>query len=113
MYIFSLSFLFLCHSPFFFNWLADVFFISWLYCFSIDCKAASMLDSSPALVYSVPTACVMFSFSSPVIALPMIRRKHSPTPTGHSGVPFDYRISTTVASRSHQFLNIYGLYFRF
>ena len=31
VYIFSLSFLFLCHSPFFFNWLADMFLISWLY----------------------------------------------------------------------------------
>jgi len=28
VYIFSLSFLFLCHSAFFFNWLADVFLIS-------------------------------------------------------------------------------------
>jgi len=35
VYIVSLSFLFLCHSPFFFNWLANVFLISWLYCFSI------------------------------------------------------------------------------
>ena len=46
--------------------------------------AASMPDSSPAHVCSVsiPTACMMSSFSSPVIVLPMIHRKHSPTPTG-------------------------------
>ena len=39
-----------------------------------------MPDSSPAHVCSVPTACMMSSFSSPVIVLPMIRRRHSPTP---------------------------------
>ena len=42
---------------------------------------ASMPDSSPAHVCSVPTACMMSSFS-PVIVLPMIRHKHdSPTHT--------------------------------
>jgi len=33
VYIFSLPFLFLCHSLFFFNWLADVFLLSSLYFF--------------------------------------------------------------------------------
>ena len=50
--------------------------------------AASMPDSRPAHVYSVPTAQMMSSFISPVIVLPMICRKHSPPPTGLTPLSF-------------------------
>jgi len=50
--------------------------------FLTACIAAFMPDSSPAHVCTVCTSCMMSSFSSPVIVLPMIRRRHSPTPTG-------------------------------
>ena len=56
--------------------------------FLTACIVASTPDSSLAHVCSVPTAWMLSSFSSPVIVLPMIRRKHSPTPAGPMPLSF-------------------------
>jgi len=67
--------------------------------FLTSCIAASMPDSSPAHVCSVPTACVMSSFGSPVIVLPMIRHRHSPTPTGLMPLSFFFSGTSLHARR--------------
>ena len=53
-----------------------------------------MPDSTPAHVCSVPAAQMMSSFRSPVIVLPMIRRRHSSTPTGL--MPLSFFLSGTM-----------------
>ena len=74
-------------------------FLSWKL-FLTEYIVASMPDYSPAHVCSVPASRMMSSSSNLVIALPMICRGHSPTPTGLMPLSFFFSGTSLHARRA-------------
>jgi len=64
-----------------------------------ECIAGYMPDFSVAHICSVPAAQMLSSFNNIVIVLPMLWRRHSPTPTGLMPLSFFFSGTSLHARR--------------